>query len=77
MFLKGREALTEEELVPPCWRRHPGLRRGEHPNTWRTDADQRLTTYTQLPPNPDRDKHDVDRLSDLHFGFPHLTDETR
>lgn len=122
-------AITEGELVPPCWRRHPGLaaelavqvwlwyyahldpkaaspalasdyygrhlpgfrarldrllgvspgecRRGEHPQTWRKDADQRLATYHQLPTHPDRDEHDVDLLGDLHFGFPHLTEEAQ
>lgn len=119
-------AITENELVPPCWRQHPGLatelavqvwlwyfahldpntspaiagdyygrhlpgfrsrldrllgvspgecRRGEHPDTWRTDAQERLATYDQPPPDPDRDERDTDLLGELHFGFPHLTDE--
>lgn len=119
-------AITEDELVPPCWRWHPGLatelavhiwlwyaahldpttsptlaadyynrhlpsfqnrldrllgispgecRRGEHPNTWRKDAQERLATYNQLPTNPDRDDRALDLLGELHFGFPHLNDE--
>jgi hypothetical protein len=120
-------AITEDELIPPCWRRHPGLaaelavqvwlwysvhldphtasptlaaeyylrhlpgfrhrlnrllgispgecRRGQHPASWRTDADQRLATYPQTPTDPDRDEHDVEALGALDFGFPHLTDE--
>ena len=34
-------------------------------------------TYDQLPADPDRDERDVDLLGELHFGFPHLTDEAQ
>ncbi|MGH3709281.1 MAG: hypothetical protein ACRDRQ_14520 [Pseudonocardiaceae bacterium] len=119
-------AITGKELIPPCWRRHPGLaaelavqvwmwyyahldpkaspalasdyygrhlpgfrsrldrllgvspgecRRGEHPDTWRKDADKLLATYDQLPTDPAHDKHDVERLGEPHFGFPHLNDD--
>lgn len=56
----------------------PGeCRRGEHPDTWRKDAQERRATYPELPTDPDRDERDVDLLGELHFGFPHLTDEAQ
>jgi hypothetical protein len=54
----------------------PGeCRRGEHPDTWRKDAEKLLATHNQLPTDPDRDERDVERLGEPHFGFPHLNDE--
>jgi hypothetical protein len=47
------------------------------PGTWRKYAQKRLTTYDQLPTDPDRDERDTDLLGELHFGFPHLTDEVQ
>jgi hypothetical protein len=38
---------------------------------------ERLATYDQAPTDPARDERDVDLLGELHFGFPHLTDEAQ
>jgi hypothetical protein len=37
-------------------------------------ADWRVAFET-VSTDPDRDERDVDLLGELHFGFPHLTDE--
>lgn len=119
-------AVKDNELVPPCWRRHPALaaelavqvwlwyfahmdpkaspavagdyygrhlpgfrsrvdrllgvspgecRQGEHPDTWRKEAEQLLAKYDGLPSDPDQNEQDVDLLGALHFGFPHLNNE--
>ena len=116
-------ATRPSDLVPPCWRRHPGLatelavqvwlwyaahihpqttpviageyylrhlpgfrarldhllgasppecRRGEHPDTWRSDTDTQRSTYNNTLPNPDDQDH-IDLLGELHFGIPRVT----
>lgn len=114
-------AVAFPELIPACWRRHPGLaselavqvwvwytahihpqttpliagdyylrhlpgfrarvdrllgaspaecRRGDHPDTWRGDADTHLATYATYTADTDDDR--VDLFGQMHFGFPHL-----
>lgn len=118
-------AITDTDLIPPCWPRHPALaaelavqvwlwyfvhmdpvstpqvadeyhlrrlpgfqrrldhllgaspgecRRGEHPTSWRQDADRQIAKYLELPTDPARDRSYVDLFGELHFGFPHLND---
>ncbi|HET9139274.1 hypothetical protein [Actinophytocola sp.] len=51
----------------------PGeCRRGEHPRTWRQDTDIQRNRYPHTNPGGDT----LDTLADLHFGFPHRTNDT-
>jgi hypothetical protein len=53
----------------------PGeCRRGEHPDSWRQDADAQIAKYLDVPTDPERDRRYVDLFGELHFGFPHLND---
>jgi hypothetical protein len=76
------ELLLERLRHPSRGRSAPrgltgGMPARRAPGTWRKDAQERLATYDQLPTDPDRDERDTDLLGELHFGFPHLTDEVQ
>lgn len=44
-------------------------RQGHHPPSWRKELDEQLAEYEQRAED-EQDATDLDRLGDLHFGFP-------
>lgn len=73
----ARAARSRRRLAPAgvLLGRSPGeCRRGQHPQIWRKDADEQLSSYRSLPGDSRRDGQDIERLAALPFAFSHLND---